>query len=55
MANLTHFIYEVAHGDIEENLCVVYDDDTGKVVYKNSDISNETDKVKALHALMFGE
>lgn len=55
MVNLIHFIYEAAREDIEENLCVVYDDDTGKVLYKNSDISNETDKVKALHALMFGE
>ena len=55
MANLAHFIYEAARDDIQENLCVVYDDDTGKVLYKDSDISNETDKVKALHALVFGE
>ena len=55
MANLIHFIYEAARDDIQENLCVVYDDDTGKVLYKDSDISNEIDKVKALHALVFGE
>ena len=55
MANLIHFIYEAAHDDTEENLSVVYDDDTGKVLHKDSDLSNETDKVKALHALVFGE
>ena len=39
--------------DDEDGLYIFYDDDSGKVFTKTSDISGETDYIKSVHASLF--
>ena len=55
MANITHIHFhpKVLDTDDEAGLYIFYDDDSGKVFTKTSDMSGETDYIKSVHASLF--
>ena len=55
MANITHIHFhpKVLDTDDEDCLYIFYDEDSGKVFKKTSDMSGETDYIKSVHASLF--